>query len=173
MPKKTIKRFTPSPHKIREIKALRILGEWIYEPNLWHINRQSTAKAFAVGLFCAMLPIPGQMVVAALFAVQWRANLPLSVALVFITNPFTMPVIFYAAYKLGVVLLGSELKDIEFQISWDWLSQSLHAIWEPFLLGCLMMGLGFAGIAYLMIDALWRHHVVSQWRKRQASRRKD
>ena len=170
MPKKLFRRLAPSPHKLREIRSLRPLGEWIYEPNLWHINRASSAKAFAVGLFCAMLPIPGQMVVASFLAVKTRANLPLSVSLVFITNPLTMPVIFWAAYKLGAQLLGTEIQDVQFVISWHWLAESLGAIWEPFLLGCLVMGLGLSACGYLFVNAIWRWRVGRDWRKRQARR---
>jgi uncharacterized protein (DUF2062 family) len=69
------------------MRALRPLGEWIYEPKLWHISRTSTAMAFAIGLFGAMIPIPGQVFLAAFLAIRLGANLPLSVALVWVTNP--------------------------------------------------------------------------------------
>lgn len=87
MPKKTLKSIMPSVARIREIKSLRFLGDWIYETNLWHINRYSASMAFFVGLFIAFMPIPGQMVVAALFALLLRCNLPLSICLVWVTNP--------------------------------------------------------------------------------------
>ena len=45
MPKKTLKSIVPSPARMREIKSLQILGDWIYATNLWHINRYSSAMA--------------------------------------------------------------------------------------------------------------------------------
>ena len=170
MPRKMFRRLALPPHKLREIRSLRPLGEWIYEPNLWHINRNSTAKAFAIGLFCAMLPIPGQIFVAALMAVKLRANLPLSVSLVFVTNPLTMPVIYYGAYQFGALLLGTEVKAVEFAISWQWLGDSLGAIWAPFLLGCFLIGTLLAGMSYALINALWRWRVSLDWSKRQRTR---
>ena len=86
MPKKTLKSIVPSPARMREIKSLRILGDWIYATNLWHINRYSSAMAFFVGLFVAFMPIPGQMVAAALLAVAFGCNLPLSVGLVYLSD---------------------------------------------------------------------------------------
>ena len=162
--------MAPSPQKLREIRSLRPLGEWIYEPNLWHINRTSTAKAFAIGLFCAMVPAPGQIFVAAFFALRWRANLPLSIALIFITNPLTMPVIYYAAYKLGALMLGSSIQPVAFEISIEWLSHSLVEIWEPFLLGCFSMGIVAGTAGYFFIDLMWRWRVSSNWKKRQHRR---
>ena len=67
---------------MREIKSLHLLGDWIYASNLWHINRYSASMAFFVGLFVAFMPIPGQMVLAAVLAVLFGCNLPLSVGLV-------------------------------------------------------------------------------------------
>lgn len=94
MPKKTLKSLIPSVARIREIKSLGILGDWIYATNLWHINRYSASMAFFVGLFTAFMPIPGQMLLAASLALLLRCNLPLSVALVWVTNPLTMPALF-------------------------------------------------------------------------------
>jgi len=171
MPRKIFRRLAPAPHKLRQIRSLRPLGEWIYEPNLWHINRTSTAKAFAIGLFCSMIPIPGQIVIAALLAVRLRANLPLSVTLVFVTNPLTMPVIYYAAYQLGAVLLGTEVRPVAFEISWTWLGDSLGAIWAPFLLGCFAIGSVAAGLGWAVISGAWRWRITQDWHRRKKNRK--
>lgn len=102
---------------MRKIKSLRLLGDWVYATNLWHINRYSASMAFFVGLFVAFMPIPGQMIVAATMAVLLSCNLPLSVGLVWITNPVTMPAVFYMAYRVGAMLVDVPLKDIEFELS--------------------------------------------------------
>ena len=120
-----------------------------------------------------MLPIAGQVLVAAFLAVRLRANLPLSVALVFVTNPLTMPVIFYAAYKLGALLLGTELLDVEFDMTWDWIRHSLVIIWQPFLLGCFLMGLGLGTVGYLLVSALWRWRVSRDWHLRRERRKQQ
>jgi uncharacterized protein (DUF2062 family) len=172
MPKNLLKSMAPSPQKLRGIRSLRPLGNWIYEPNLWHINRLSAARAFAIGLFSAMMPIPGQMLISAYVAVRWGANLPISVSLIFITNPLTMPVIYYAAYKLGALMLGLQPKAVQFEISWEWLTGQLLTIWQPFLLGCFTIGFAAAAIGYFLIDVLWRMRVRRQWRARRLSREK-
>ena len=106
MLKNVIKRFFPDLEKIKEEKVLKILGPAILQPNLWHLNRKSVSRAIAIGLFCAFLPIPLQMVLAAFFAIIFAANLPISVILVWITNPITIPPILLIAYKIGALIIG-------------------------------------------------------------------
>ncbi len=172
MPKKTLKSITPSPERMRQITSLRLLGDWIYATNLWHINRYSSAMAFFVGLFVAFMPIPGQMVAAAALAVLLRCNLPLSVGLVWITNPVTMPAIFYLSYRVGALIIEVPVQPMEFELSLRWLTQELAGIWQPFLLGCLICGLFFGSMGYFVISILWRWRVARLWRERQRQRLK-
>ena len=171
MPKKTLKLIVPSPAKMREIKSLRILGDWIYATNLWHINRYSASMAFFVGLFVAFMPIPGQMLLAAVMAVALGCNLPLSVGLVWITNPVTMPAIFYLAYRVGAMIVDVPMQDMDFELSVHWLGHSLAAIWQPFLLGCLVCGLFFGCLGYFVISLMWRGRVSYHLRERRRRRR--
>lgn len=170
MPKKTLKSILPSAEKMRNIKSLRILGEWIYAGNLWHINRYSSSMAFFVGLFVAFMPIPGQMLVAAALAILFRCNLPLSVGLAWVTNPFTMPAIFYLAYRIGALIIEVPVQQIHFELSFHWLTNRLSEIWEPFLLGCLLCGLFFGSLGYFVISLLWRWRVVRHLKARKKRR---
>ncbi|MEJ2176733.1 MAG: DUF2062 domain-containing protein, partial [Gammaproteobacteria bacterium] len=79
----------PSPGRIRSLRLLRYFGDRIHDHHLWRVNRQSVSRATAIGLFCAYLPLPMQMLPAALLAIFFRANLPISILLVWISNPFT------------------------------------------------------------------------------------
>ncbi len=165
MPKRTLKQFAPSPAALREIKLLRVLGDWIYEPNLWHVNRYSASMAFFVGLFVAFMPIPGQMVLAAILALLLRCNLPLSIGLVWITNPLTMPAMFFLAYSVGALMIDVPMQPLEFQLNWHWLRESIGAIWRPLLLGCVICGLFFGSLSFFLVSMMWRWRVVSRWKK--------
>ena len=167
MPRKTLKQFAPSPAQLKEIKLLQLLGNWLHDPNLWHINRFSASMAFFVGLFVAFLPVPGQTLVAAILAVKLRCNLPLSVALVWITNPVTIPVIFYVAYRVGAALIGETPVSMDFEVSMEWLWSSLANNWQPLLLGSLVCGLLFGSLGYFVINMLWRWRVSVHWRRRK------
>ncbi|GAA5129926.1 DUF2062 domain-containing protein [Thalassotalea piscium] len=167
MPKKTIKRFLPDHQKIKSNKHLQIFGDLLNNGNLWHLNRRSVAKAFAVGLFFAFIPVPFQMVLAAGVAIIVHSNLPLSIALVWITNPLTMPAIFYCCYVVGTWILGSSKQEFVFEANWQWVVNSLSTIGPSFLLGCIVLATVFACLGYFGILGLWRYSVNKEWKKRQ------
>lgn len=166
MPKKFIKRFSPSPATLRAHPHLRHFGEALQNPNLWHLNRRSAAGAVAVGLFCAWMPIPFQMLLAAIVAMIFTVNLPLSVALVWVSNPITMPPLFYGAYRLGAFILQEKVVEFNFQLSFTWLAQMLETIAPSLLLGCLIMGITCAILGYALLRLFWRFNITKKWQRR-------
>ncbi|BBP43636.1 hypothetical protein THMIRHAT_13820 [Thiosulfativibrio zosterae] len=113
------------------------------------------------------IPIPSQMVTAAISAIIFRANLPLSVALVWISNPFTMPPIFYFNYLVGTWILGQTAEEsLGFDMSWDWILNTLGELWLPLYLGSVVVGLVLGLISYIAIQLFWRWHVIKSWRNR-------
>jgi len=171
MPKRIIKRFMPDHEKIRDHKHLKILGPLLHDPNLLHLNRRSVSGAFAVGLFFAWVPVPFQMLLSAIAAIVVRVNLPISVVLVWITNPLTMPPMFYFAYKVGIWTLGRSPKNVNFELTMEWLTQSLGAIWQPFLLGCFLVGIASSVVGYIFVKYFWRMKVIQSWNARKEKRR--
>ncbi len=167
MPKKIIKRFMPDHNTIKNNKHLQIFGELLHNANLWHLNRRSVAKAFAVGLFFAFIPVPFQMILAAGIAIIVHANLPLAIALVWITNPLTMPAIFYFCYIVGTWALNAPKQEFIFEASWQWVLDSVSTIGPSFLLGCGILAITFSIIGYFSIHLLWRYSVSKEWKKRQ------
>jgi uncharacterized protein (DUF2062 family) len=166
MPRRVFKRYMPDPESIRANKSLRFLGKLLHDPNLWHLNRHSVARAMAVGLFAAFIPLPMQMLLAASLAVPVRGNLPISVGLVWLTNPITMPPVFYCTYKLGAWILGVPPMLLPDELTWEWISGELATLWQPFLLGSLVAGLGLGVLAYNLTMLYWRKR---QERRQQAT----
>lgn len=162
--KKTLKRISPNPEELKAHKHLGWLSEHLHNPSLWNFNRRSISKAFAVGLFFAFIPVPFQMLLAAPGAVIFSANLPLSVALVWITNPLTMPPIFYACYKLGAWVLGVGVEK-DFIVSFKYIWEVFGIIWQPFLLGCLIVSIVASTLGYWTIQGIYR--LKAQKRKKR------
>jgi len=170
MPKKTLKKYFPNPQTVQNHPSLQFLGSLLHEPNLWHLNRRSVSRAFLVGIFFAFIPMPFQMVAAAIAGVFIHSNLPISIGLVWISNPITIPPIFYFTYKVGTVILDLPSRPFEIELSIDWAMRELGAIWEPLLLGSLLCAAIFSMMGYIGIRLFWRWHVIRNWKKRAAKR---
>lgn len=166
MPKKFIQRFSPKPETLKNHPHLKYLGQALQNPNLWHLNRRSAAGAVAVGLFCAWMPIPFQMLLASILAMTFCVNLPLSVALVWLSNPLTMPPLFYGAYCLGAYILDQPIVEFHFELSFHWLADMFETIAPALLLGSLILGLISAATGYSLLRAFWRFNIAKKWQRR-------
>ena len=157
------------------VNGLERFGNLLERRELWHVSRISISRATAIGLFCSMIPLPGQMFVAVFLAIRLGANVPLSFMLIFITNPITMPVIYLGAYLLGCALLGTPVLDVT-AVNWLYpLSTEFLGILPAFVLGCAVIGAAAAVVGYLMADGLWRlrisQRITERARKRLARKR--
>lgn len=171
MLKKKLKKWLPSKEQLQQNKSLSIFGSILYNSNLWHFNRVTVSRAFAVGLFFAWVPVPFQMILAAGGAILFNCNLPLSIALVWLTNPITMPALFYIAYKIGVFLLGgSTPAQFQFELSMEWLIKLFHHNWQPFALGCTVLAFSSSILGFFMVRIVWRYMTIKSWKERKIKR---
>ena len=168
MRKILLRRLLPFTRNIRgDRKLSRVFGRLLHDPNLWHLNRYSVAWGVSVGLFMAFVPVPFQMLLAIAAAVVISANIPVAVVMVWVSNPLTVAPLFFAAYKFGAWLLAETPQKIKFEMSIDWLITRLVEIWQPFLLGCFVLGLISAVIGHAAVRIIWRIHVVQSWQLRR------
>ena len=171
MPRKFFQRLLPPKERLQSSRHLQVLGELLHDNNLWHLNRHSASLAVFIGLFCAFLPIPMQMLLAAALAILFHANLPISVVLVWISNPFTMPPLYYGTYKLGAALMGLPAKKIRLPVDLHSFVTELGMIWQPLLLGSLICGIVFGALGYATVQIVWRVAITRQWQRRNQARR--
>lgn len=163
MLKNYLQRVLPTQQAIRRQRMLRPLRSVLYDSRLWHLNRRNIAGGCAVGLFCALIPLPAQMIIAAVLAMLIRVNVPISIALVWLTNPLTMAPVMYGAYRFGILLLGQEPQDLNIEVSSvDWLLEGVSSGWQPLLLGCFALGAIAAVIGYFGISFIWRRSVLKR-----------
>lgn len=170
MPKKLLRRYLKAPRRQVSSQLPRWLRPWLADPHLFHLNRHSVSMAFFVGLFCALLPLPGQTLIAAPLALLLRCNLPIAVALVWITNPLTIAPVLYLTFKLGSWILGTPDLDTAIHFDWAWISQQGELILLPLVVGGLVAGLLAGATGYLVIRGLWRWSVVRSWDARRKKR---
>ena len=160
----------PSAETIKSSKSLRFLGEFLHDPNLFHLNRKSVSKAFFWGVLIGLLPpIPIHTPAAAIAALISRSNLPLTIAVVWVGNPLTIPLIMYAFYHLGRFILQVDpVTGLEF--SWAWLYHEFEVVWKPYLVGSILGATSCATIAYFASNFIWRLNVKRKWHARQKHR---
>ena len=170
MPRRLLQRYLPHPETLRRQRSLRFMEGLIGNPALWVLSRRSVANAFSVGLFSAMLPIPFQMAVAAGGAWLARCNLPLAVGLVWVTNPLTMPLIFYANYRLGSWLMKVPAREAPDRLSAQWVAERLGDLLPALALGSVVTAVGLALLGNLAIRLLWRWQVSRSWKARRRRR---
>ena len=170
MPKHRLQRYLPKPSELSKNRLLRPVAHLLHNPELWHMNRRAVSGAVFIGLFCAFVPLPLQMALAAILAISFRCNLPISVAIVWITNPLTIPPMFYFAYQLGAWLLDMQLSEETIEISLSWLWQNLATIGYPLLFGSFVCGWVSGVSGFVVTRVLWRMHVITRWRQRREKR---
>lgn len=122
------------------------------------VNRHSVAKGAFIGLFIAFIPMPAQMVLIVLLQPLFRFNLPIAFTMIWITNPLTMPGIYFIEYQTGAFLLG--ITDIPpVSISLEWFQENLEEIMLPLYVGALFYSTTLSVSAYVLIQRLWIHSV--------------
>lgn len=161
------KRFIPDRQKIQSYKVLRVFGTWLDEPRLWQFNRHSVPVAFSIGLFVTYIPFLGHMILATFLAIVFRANLPISLALVWVVNPLTMIPLFALALTIGAAVFGVSLTHVDFKH----ISELTH-LWQPFVVGCFITGSVLAILSNMVIKWIWRWVIVKKWQARLQTRAK-
>src|SRR5918996_713454 len=179
MPRKLFRRLLPGHDKVRDHRYIARFGPWLQHHNLWHLHRRSVAGGVAAGLFAGLIPgsNPVQFLAAALIAVGFKVNLPIAIAVTLYSNPFTIVPLYYAAFKLGTLVLwrgNDELPDMALALEGkgfrEWIPAALDwlaSAGKPLLVGLPLLACGLAVVGYVLMDWAWRTHVRMQWRRRQ------
>lgn len=168
MPRRFFRKFAFKRHELSRQWFMAPFRRLLNDHRLWGIRRKTVVPAFSLGLFIAFLPFPGHMLTAALSAVPMRINIPVATLSTFACNPLTVGPMYFSAYHLGAVLLAIPEQPFEFEFSLNWVMESFVTIWQPLLLGCVLLGLVSALIGYVILDWLWRSSIADyKTRKRR------
>ncbi|MEO8400510.1 MAG: DUF2062 domain-containing protein [Gammaproteobacteria bacterium] len=175
-----IKKHLPTRRKIQ--KSIPGNIKTIRKPALWCFECDCVARGVAVGLFVAFLPIPFQMLIAVLLAIISRANLPIAVALTWVSNPLTFGPFTYLTYFVGTLITGENVATISIQdIPWSF--HNISTLWTTFVtwlsqfgkvffIGLPFVAIGSAIIGYLVIIICWQSNTLLRaWYKRKKSRK--
>ena len=165
---------------IREkAKLLKVSGRFDTILKKYHIpaealaiNRRAVSRAVGVGLFVALIPMPFQMVAVVLLFPIFRHNVLIAMAMCWLSNPVTMPLMYYVEYLTGNWLLGGEsLPDVQMSVAW--FQAHLGDIFLSLYTGTLFYAVILSPLAYLLVNRLWirsvkkAHHCRSRERRQR------
>ena len=115
-------------------------------------NPHYIALGMGVGIFISMTPIiPLQTIVAVTLAFLVRGSKSAAALGTWLSNPLTIPLVYYVDYKLGCVLLNCQTAAEN--IAFDSFSQLMGLgleVTSAMLLGSLVLGLILGVIAYFV-----------------------
>lgn len=144
-------------------------------------------RGVAIGVFIAFLPLMGlQMLLVLAVSLLLRANKVVGLPIVWISNPFTMGIIYYPGYLLGSVILRYQpVRRIHLEgrfgeiaaLPWaqrisEYAGMFFEEIMYPTFVGSAIIGLLLAVAAYfLTVWAIKRHRRHRQ--EKLAARRRS
>jgi hypothetical protein len=155
-----LKDHRPSREAMMKNRWLRPFARTLGNPNIWHFNRRSVARGFALGMFFGVAIPFAQAPAAAVFAVPLRANLPVAALITFVSNPLTTPLIYLASYEVGRWLLQMQDDPVSMSMAADTLFESVTQLLTkaPLPIGVGMITLATLGavLGFAAIHVVWR-----------------
>lgn len=166
-----VHRNLPTREQLEEIRLVRPLAA---RSELWRFTRRSVPRGVAVGLLVGIFAlIPGiQIVGAALMCVPFRANIPISAAMTFLSNPATTPLILAASIYVGNRFgFHADFKTFETlyergaSVS-DWSGWLLSDAAPALVFGLALISVGSALVGYAVSAVIWRWWTARKRRHR-------
>ena len=167
MPRRFFRKFSFKRDEVHGRWFMAPFRHLLHESRLWSIRRRTVVPAFSLGLFVAFFPLPGHFAWAAVLAILLRVNLPVAAVTTLVSNPLTMAPMYYGCYQVGRWILDRPPQPFAFEMSMAWLGDQFLTIWQPMLLGCLLVGSWVALIGYIGLDVLWRASIADYLEKRR------
>lgn len=141
---------------------------------LWRFTRRSVPRGVAIGLLVGIFAlIPGiQMIGAALMCVPGRGNIPIAVAMTFLSNPATTPLILIVSAAIGGFLgfkvdAGTVYAMIDRSASLsEWSAWFFSDAAPAMLVGLAVLSVVTAAVGYLLAAVIWRP-IVARRRKQR------
>ncbi len=147
MIRRTLKK-TSKHHKLKDfIKKYKIPREYL------STSRRMVSKAVFIGLFIAFIPMPMQMLAVIAVTPFSKFNVPIALAMCWLSNPFTMPPMYYMEYVTGSFLLGMETTPVE--MTMEWCTNNLGNIFIPLYTGTAFYSVFGSSLAYYLVNYFW------------------
>ncbi len=101
---KTI-RFLKHPRKLRTRPIMRWFARHFLDKHVWRPTQHTLSGGMAVGMFITLQLLPIQTPTAVILAAIFRVNIPIAIALCWVSNPLTLPFMAWLEYAIGKWIL--------------------------------------------------------------------
>ena len=142
--------------RIKKYPWLVAITKPLFDRILWQPCRRTVAGGLSIGLFCAMLPIPFQTLLAALACMRARVNIPIAMATCWISNPITHPPLIVLQLNLGNWIREKVNIPLPFDNPMHIKFLGLNITGSPadFVTGFLIMGAALSILAYPIVYSI-------------------
>ncbi|MFL9842143.1 DUF2062 domain-containing protein [Sphingomonas sp. ST-64] len=172
-----VRRNMPTRDSMEANRWLRPVSHRVLAPELWRFTRRSVPRGVALGMVTGIMIPVGQIALAAVLALPFRANVPTAALTTFLTNPVTTPPLWAFAYWVGRKILQLDAtvpgQPITTHVANDsWLNWLWSEAGPALITGLVTITIVSAILGYLMSAVGWRMWIARKWRKRVQARRK-
>ena len=165
--------------KREQMERSRWVPRRVLASELWRFTRRSVPRGVALGMLVGIIVPFAQILFAALLSLPVRANVPVAGLTTFVTNPFTTPLIWVVAYKVGSWLLHVDamtlmqpvartMEQTQFDNMLTWLTGATLVT----AFGLVVLAVVSAAVSYLATSLIWRWWTGHKRKVRLESRRK-
>ncbi len=173
-----LRKNMPTRESMEGNRYIRPFAGRVLKSELWRFTRRSVPRGVALGLLVGIIVPFAQILFAALLSTTVRANVPVAALTTFVTNPFTTPAIWVAAYWVGgwmlridaatgVAPVATAMEETELQQALEWLTRA--GIETAF--GLVVIAVVSASLSYVLSVWIWRWWTARKWQRRLARRR--
>ncbi len=159
-----LRALTPSRERLAATPGLQRLAPYLAHPKLWQWSRRSVAMGLAVGLFVGLLFPVAQFLFAVAAAVCLRSNVAVAAAGTLVSNPLTVPPIYYAAYQMGAWATGTSAAEGMSLLDPLSVWEHMGSVGLPLFTGLVMTACAAALASYLLVSQTWVWRVTSRRR---------
>ena len=148
MIRKNLKKISRSEKLKAFIKKYKVAPEFL------STNRKMVSKAVFIGLFIAFIPMPMQMLAVLSVMPFVRFNVPIALAMCWLSNPLTMPPMYYMEYVTGSFFLGNEPLDVKLTL--EWFSDNIDDVFIGLYVGSTFYSIIGSFGGYWLVNHFWK-----------------
>src|ERR1700693_2654579 len=158
-----LKNIIPARHALEKRWYLKPFSALVVDRGCWAFKRSRVINAFSLGLLIAFVPptplLPLHLTLCVVLGIVFRLNLPVLLATVFISNPLTWFPQVAGSIWVGAKLMGLNLMPMLHGLSHRDFRAQIHHLWQPLLLGALVLGVSAATLGYPLGSIVGRARV--------------